>query len=177
MKRIAFILCMALVAVCWPMPTKAIGADAVRTTKTTKKKTANRKKTSARLLATFTVDGNKFQLLSGGKIKCLTDPNWHGSYEKDHGPMGFSRYSPEADWYIISLNYSGADGEYIYLIFNDTDYADKIYDLAAGSVGFTIEINPIYFQATIIADDEPDVKETKEFSELKVAGKVNWVKK
>lgn len=176
MKRIVFILCMALVAVCWPMPTKAIGADAVRTTKTTKKKTANRKKASARLLATFTVDDNKFQLLSGGKIKCLTDPNWHGSYEKGHGSMGFSRYSPEADWYIISLVYSGADGECFYLIFNDTDYADKIYELAAGSVDFQIEINPIYCQATISVVDE-DKKETKEFSELKVAGKVNWVKK
>lgn len=177
MRKIVFILCAALMAVCCQMPARAASAEAVKTTKTAKKKPAARKKATARVLATFEVEGNSYQLLSGGKIKCLTNPDMIGSYKKETDHVGFSAYSPVADWYIISLGYKNGDGENYYLIFDDFDLSDKILELTGGSIDFDIDVNPINYQVTITPADAPDASETKDFDQLTVAGTVKWTKR
>ncbi|MBP3298554.1 MAG: hypothetical protein J6L73_02600 [Muribaculaceae bacterium] len=173
MKKIIVIMCMAVLSVCCPIPSDAGNVELPKTSRTAKKKGVARKKASG-LLATFKVEGNAFQLLPGGKIKCTTDANWRGSYEKKSGYEGYSVHSPKAEWYIVHLWYIRGDGEYIYLIWNGDD---RIRDLGGGSVGVSIDVDPIYHNVTIVTDDEPNDKKTIEIDNLPVAGTVKWIKR
>ncbi|MBO4966375.1 MAG: hypothetical protein J6C81_09010 [Muribaculaceae bacterium] len=148
-----------------------------KTRKTAVKKSGTRTKAAtAKPIATFTIEGETFQLLPKGKVKCTSNAKWYGSYEKETEHAGYSAYSPEIDWYIISLVYSGADGEYLYLIYDDVDVRDKVYELAAGSVGFDISVDPIAGEVTITTDDDPDNPETHELDQLNKVGKVTWLR-
>ena len=174
MKKIIVIMCMAVLSVCCPIPSDAGNVELPKTSRTAKKKGVARKKASG-LLATFKVDGNSFQLLPGGKIKCTTDANWSGSYKKKSGYAGYSVHSPKVEWYIVYLYYRLGDGEYIYFIW---DGDDTIRDVFAGSdVDVNIDVDPIYFNVTISDVADPNDKETKEIDNLPVAGTVKWIKR
>lgn len=192
MKRIIFILCVSLIAICYPIPTIAVQSEVLKTTKTTKKttgktisKAGKHKNATTRLLATFTVDGNQFQLLTGDKVKCLTNPHVSGSYKKKIVGSGGSS-STTNDVYFIDL----LDGDALisYMIFKDDDDSDwgwsnKIYEVWGGSDSeWTIDYDPRNVRVVVREKSEiiggRDKIKYLDFPDgLKAVGKVKWIKR